>query len=472
MDLSQICLRIAHWVIDVARSLAMATGRSNPSDLSCPNLLQRRPAREIALSTQSVAEDRFMVAAESPRVFDAHTPIVLTGRDFADHKFEWYRWMLEEAPVCLGKISVMKVHLVARYDDCRSVLGDPRFIRNRGRAKGKGDGPLPFPLPKSVAALAQSMILEDDPEHRRLRNLVNKAFTPHSVERLTGRVESYSHELIDQLEKRPSVDLLADFARPVPTRVIADMVGISADEALEFQRGLGVLTTGLTGFGILRTLLWDLRRTARFVKELVARKRQKPGDDILSQLIHAEEDGDRLTEDELTAMVFLLIVAGFETTLHLITNGARTLIEQPDSVGRLGAEPGLWDSAVQEIVRYRGPIHGTKMNYAVEDVTLHGVTIEKGAAVMPMLGAANLDPRAFDNPEIFEIDRSPNHHLGFGYGKHFCLGRQLALMETRVALQTLFERCPNTRLTVDSAELEIARLPGWHRHTQLPVALK
>jgi cytochrome P450 len=410
-----------------------------------------------------------MVAAGSPLVLDSRTPISLTGREYVHHKYEWYRWMLEEAPVCVGKISVMKIHLVSRYEDCRSVLGDPRFIRNRGRAKGKGDGPLPFALPKSVAALAQSMIVTDDPEHRRLRNLVNKAFTPHAVDRLSARVEGYSHDLIDRLAKKSSIEFIEDYARPIPTRVIAEMVGISQEEALEFQRGLGVLTKGLTGFGLLRTILWDLRGTARFVRSLVARKRRDPGDDILSALIHAEEEGQRLTEEELVAMVFLLIVAGFETTLHLITNGARTLIEHPASLDRLIAEPELWDSAVQEIVRYRGPIHGTKVIYPTEDVTLHGVTIKKGSAMMPVLGAANMDPRAFDRPESFEIDRSPNHHLGFGHGPHFCLGRQLALMETRVALKTFFERCPQARLGVDGAELEIARMPGWHRHVRLPV---
>ena len=411
------------------------------------------------------------VTTRASRVFDVNRPIDLAGRDFADNKFDWYRWMLEEAPVCRGRISVMKIVLISRYDDCRSVLGDRRLVRNRGLARGKSANPLPFPMSKAVAALAKSMIIEDDPQHRRLRSLVNKAFTPHAVLRLASRVEAISEEVLETLPKQRPFDLLADYARPIPTRVIAQMVGISRDEAAEFQRGLGVLTNGLTGFGILKTMLWDLRRTARFVRSLVARKRKQPGDDILSALIDAEEDGDRLCEDELVAMVFLLIVAGFETTLHLITNGVRTLIEHPQSLDRLRAEPDLWDSALQEIVRYRGPIHGTKLVYPMEDVTFHGVAIKRGSAVMPVLGAANLDPRTFDEPEVFQIDRSPNHHLGFGYGPHFCLGRQLALMETGVALRTLFGRFSNARLAVDPRQLDIARLPGWHRHARLPVVL-
>lgn len=411
------------------------------------------------------------MAAATPLVFDASRPIDLGGAGFNDHAYDCYRWMLEEAPVCAGRVSVVKLMLVSRYDDCRMLLTDERFVRNRGRARGRGSSPFPFPLPKSVAALTRSMILEDDPEHRRLRNLVNKAFTQRSVGRLSDRVEELSHELLDALERQGGFDLLESYSRPIPTRVIAEMVGVSGEDVGPLHAGLGVLTKGMSGFALVRTLLWDLRRTANFMRDLIARKRAEPGDDILSGLIQAEEEGDRLNEDELVAMVFLLIVAGFETTLHLITNGVRTLIEHPDQLERLRAEPELWDSGVQEIVRHRGPIHGTKLMYATEDVRLHGVTIRKGTPVMPMLGAANHDPRVFEKPDAFDIARSPNPHLGFGFGSHFCLGRQLALMETRIALKTLIGRYPNVRLAVDPSALEIARMPGWHRHRSLPVAL-
>ncbi len=413
-----------------------------------------------------------MAAPAIPLVFDASRPINLGAPDFVQHKYDWYRWMLEEAPVCQGKFSVVKITLVARYEDCRMVLTDERFVRNRGRAKGNENAsPIPFPLPRSVKALARSMILEDDPEHRRLRNLVNKAFTARAVGRLSDRVEEISCELLDALGKRGTVDLLETYARPLPTRVIAEMVGLPKADVAEFDYSMRVLTKGFSGLGLLRTLLWDLRATNRFIRRLIGRKRAEPGDDILSGLIEAEEDGDRLSEDELVAMVFLLIIAGFETTLHLITNGVRTLLEHPDQLQRLRAEPELWDSAVEEIVRHRGPIHGTKLQYAKEDVTLHGITIKRGTPIMPLLGAANHDPRVFEKPDDFDIARSPNHHLGFGFGMHFCLGKQLALMETRVALKNLIERYPDLRLAVDPSELAIVSLPGWHRHESLPAVL-
>jgi cytochrome P450 len=414
-----------------------------------------------------------VTSAGRARTFDTSTPIDLGSRDFAQNKYDWYRWLLANAPACRGRISLLRVNLVAGYEDCRSLLTDPRFHRNRSRATGKGSSPLPFPLPKPVAALARSMIIEDDPEHRRLRGLVSKAFTPRAVARLSDRVADLCHELLDPLERRGEpFDLLADYARPVPSRVIAEMVGVSKADMHHFSAGVRVLSEGLSGWAIVRTLLWDLRSTSRFMRELIARKRAEPGDDILSHLIHAEEEGDRLTHDELLSTVFLLIIAGFETTLHLITNGVRTLLEHPDQLDRLRAEPALWESAVEEILRHRGPVHGTKPLYPSEDVTLHGVTFRRGSATMPLLAAANHDPEVFADPDRFDVSRDPNRHLAFGFGAHFCLGAQLARMETRIALRSLFERNPSLRLAVDPSELVIQRAPGWHRHESLPVSLR
>jgi len=413
-----------------------------------------------------------MATAAIPSGFDVSRPIDLGGADFAQHKYDWYRWLLAEEPVCQGKISVLKLNLVSRYEDCRLVLTDDRFVRNRGRAKGKESAnPLPIPMPRSIAAISRSMIYEDDPQHRRLRNLVNKAFTSRAVGRLSDRVEQISCELLDDLGKRGRVDLLETYSRPVPTRVIAEMVGLPSADTDEFKNSMRVLTNGFSGIGIIRTLFWDLRAANKFMRRLIARKRAEPDDDILSKLIEAEEDGDRLSEDELVAMVFLLIIAGFETTLHLITNGVRTLLEHPEQLERLRAEPELWDLAIEEIVRHRGPVHGTKPQYATEDVTLHGVTIKRGTPIMPLLGAANHDPRVFDAPDQFDITRSPNHHLGFGFGMHFCLGKQLALMEARIALKNLVEHYPDLHLAVAPSELRIANVPGWHRHENFPVVL-
>ncbi len=422
-----------------------------------------------------------MAAESSLRApeFRPDRAIDLASPDFVRNKEAWYARMREEAPVAQGRISLMRVTLVSRYEDCRFVLTDPRFVRNRARAMGKpGGGALPFPLPKSIAALATSMIYEDDPEHRRHRDLVNQAFTARRVGALEPRVESIASSLLDRLETQSqqapgrAIDLLENYARSVPMRVISEMVGIRPEEADQMEQGLTALSKGLTGARIVKTVLWDMRRTAGFIRGLIDRKRREPGDDLLTALIEAEEDGDRLTTEELVAMVFLLIVAGLETTEHLIANGIRFWIESPEVRARVDAAPERWPGAVEELVRLHGPVLGTKPVRPTEDLEIAGTRVERGTMIMPMLGAANRDPAAFDEPLRFDELRSPNPHLGFGFGAHFCLGKQLALMEARVALRRLFERFPQARFDRDPDSLAIANWPGWHRHVEMPVVLR
>ena len=415
-----------------------------------------------------------MAAPELSRRFTLDRPLDLNSQDFQNSKYDWYRSILEEQPACMGRVSIMKVGLVSRYEDCRTLLTDQDlFLRNRGRARGKPKaGPLPFPLPRSIAAVATSMILQDDPEHRRLRNLVNKAFTQRAVERLTSRVEVFTDDLLSDLDTESSIDISQHFARPIPTRVISEMMGLSGEDMKRFQDGFRILSDGLTGASMIRTLAWDLPKMSRFVRTLIKKKRQDPGEDILSRLVEAEEDGDRLNEQEIVAMVFLLIIGGFETTQHLITNSVHTLLIHPDQLARLRADPQLWPTAVDELVRHRGPIHGTKMVYPIRDISFQGVTFKRGTPMMPLIAAANHDPRVFQAPDAFDVGRTPNHHLGFGFGMHFCLGKQLALMETRIALSRLFDRFPNLHLAVDENQLTLSKQPGWHRFTQMPVRLK
>ncbi|MEO2015893.1 MAG: cytochrome P450 [Fuerstiella sp.] len=396
-------------------------------------------------------------------------PIKLNSKKFNDNKYEYYTWLREEAPVYKGKVSIINAYLLSRYDDCVGMLKDSRFVRNRSTATGGGR--MPFPMPKSVSLVAHSMILEDEPEHRRLRSLVHMAFTPRALARLEERIERLTHELLDKAERRGEVDLKQVYSLPIPVTVIGEMVGVSEEDMPKFMNGLYALTKGFSGWALFRTFFWDLRQTVKFVRGLIARKRADPQDDILTGLIQAEEEGEKLSEDELVSMVFLLIFAGYETTVHLITNGILTLLQHPDQLARLRAQPELMESAIEEILRYNGPIHGTKPAYAREDVTLHGVTIPKGSAVMPLLAAANRDPAVFENPDVFDIGRSPNHHLGFGHGIHYCMGAPLARMETKIALTNLLQRNPNLRLAVGPEQLRLQNLPLWHRYESLPVVL-
>ncbi|MEM7133331.1 MAG: cytochrome P450 [Chloroflexota bacterium] len=396
-------------------------------------------------------------------------PVNLLSSDFINNKYAYYKWLRENEPVHKGKLSIINLYFLSRYEDCVNILKDPRIVRNRTTATGGGR--FPVPLPKSVNLLINSMINEDEPEHRRLRTLVHKAFTPRRLAYLDQRIEDLTTELLDDAEKQGQVDLIEAYALPIPVTVIGEMVGVSPEEVPEFAGYMSALTSGFSGFSILRTFAWDLPKAIKFCRQLIERKRLNPADDILTGLIEAEEEGERLSEDELIAMLFLLIVAGYETTVHLITNAVQTLLAHPEQMERLRGNPDLLDSAIEEVNRFNGPIQGTKLGYPMEDITLHGVTIPKGKSIMPLLGAANHDPDEFENPEIFDIGRTPNKHLGFGQGIHYCLGAPLARIETRIALKNLLNRNANLRLAVSPDELKIQRLPGWHRHESLPVVL-
>lgn len=411
-----------------------------------------------------------MVTAQEIDQLKIKHPLNLADPDFVNNKYAYYRWFRKEAPVYKGKISVLNAYFLSRYEDCVNMLKDPRFVRNRGNATGKG-GRLPFPMPKTMRLVAENMILEDDPGHRRLRNLVHKAFTPRALRKLESRIEALTHELLDSAPTGQEIDLIETYAHPIPVTVIAEMVGVEATDVPEFAGYMTALASGFSGWKILRTAFLDMPKAVKFARKLIEYKRHHPGDDIMTGLIQAEEEGETLTEDELVSMVFLLIIAGHETTVHLITNSLVTLLQHPTDLERLRAEPELTESAVEEVLRYNGPVQSTKPEYPSEDITLHGVSIPRGSTVMPLLGAANHDPTVFENPERFDITRSPNRHLGFGQGIHYCLGAPLARIETRIALDNLFERHPNIRLAVPAEDLAFQKIPGWHRYQSLPVVL-
>lgn len=399
-------------------------------------------------------------------------PITLGSEEFVADPQAHYAWLRENAPVYAGRIVALTeqdVWMVSRYADCKTVLTDDRFQR-----APEGKSAMTAELPEHMRLLStDSLLYKDDPDHRRLRKLVVKPFTPKAIEHLGGRVGELAHGLIDDLEQQDTVDLREAFALPIPSTIISEMVGVEEAHRDRFHRGMQALFGGFAEFG---GESWndEAKALIDFVRELIARRRTEPGEDILTGLIQAEEDGDRLDDDELVAMVFVLISAGYETTYSLITSAVVTLLDHPDQLARLRAAPddeGLWRGAIDEIVRYTSPVGGTEALTAAEDVTWYDQTIPAGAIVFPILGAANRDPEAFEQPDVFDITRHPNNHLGFGHGVHFCLGANLARMETRVALGVLLDRSPNLRLAVDRAELVFEPVPLLVRYRELPVHL-
>ena len=405
--------------------------------------------------------------------FAPKLPIDINSRAFIENCYPTFDWLLEHDPVHRGRFGVMRCYLVSRYDDCLTLLKDKdRVSRNRSRAKGK-PGKGGYPVPGPLRHFVSSMINTDDPEHRRLRNLVHRAFTPRALARLEGRIEALTQELLDAaLREGEVVDLIQAYALPIPVTVISEMMGVDTQDISLFTNGVSFMSQGFGAWSILRALAWDLPRLDRFVRRLIASKRASPGEDILSGLITAEVDGDRLSEDELVAMVFLLTLAGYETTVYLITNAVLMLLLHPAQreLAVSGREP--LEGAIEETLRFHGSVWGTEANYALEDIELSGGVLPKGSMVFPLLGAANRDPRVFERPEVFDVARTPNKHLGFSQGVHYCIGAPLARMETRIALEHLFARTPKLELAVAPEQLKIQPTALMRRYTALPVRLR
>lgn len=405
--------------------------------------------------------------------FKPRLPINFLKQQERQDCFAIFDWMLEHEPVHKGKASVMGVYYVARYADCVTLLKDrDLFTKERGKSKGKeaGGG---YPVPKHVRHLTATMINSDDPRHKRLRNLVQQAFTPKVLSKLDDRIGTIVDDTIDQISAGPRTDLMTDFALPIPAKVICEMVGVNEEEAPHFIEATRILTRGLRGWRIIKTVLWDLKQLDKLSRRIIARKRHEPAEDILTGLIHAESDGDRLDEDELVAMVLLIVLAGFETTIGLISNTVLMLLLHPEQLELARSDASMMDAAIEETLRFHAPVYGTEILYALQDVTLSGVTIPKGSAIFPLVGAANRDPRAFDAPQTFDITRPHrSRHLGFGLGIHHCLGAPLARMETKIAVQRLFETFPNLHLDVPPDALDVASVPFMRRYTSLPLSLR
>ena len=295
------------------------------------------------------------------------------------------------------------------------------------------------------------------PDHTRLRTLVHKAFTPRLIENMQERIRSLADELLDAVEARGRMDVIRDFALPLPTTIIAEMLGVPARDRSRFHRWSNALVSSTSSlWGTLKTLP-HVMAFLRYIGKLVKARQAAPKEDLASALVMAHEAGDRLSEDELVAMIFLLLVAGHETTVNLIGNGVLALLEHTGQMERLRDDPGLIRPAVEEFLRYDPPVHLASERYAREDVTLGGVTIARSEMVHPLLGSANRDELQFVRPDDLDIAREPNRHVAFGQGVHYCLGAALARMEGQIAVNTLLRRMPELRLAVPRHALRRAR---------------
>jgi cytochrome P450 len=347
--------------------------------------------------------------------------------------------------------------LVTRYEDVAGVLKNKSFAKDPLNAQDMEQRARNQWVPGFLKPLEQNMLDLDDPDHRRLRILVSKAFTPRLIERLRGRVEAICQELLDAMERKGSAELVRDYALPLPATVIAELLGIPASDHRKFHRWSNRIVSISSGRDVWRALPAAVA-FVRYLRKMSERRRISPEDDLISALVQAEEEGHKLSQDELLAMSFLLLVAGHETTVNLIASGTLALIEHPEQLEEIEADPQLIKLAVEELLRYTSPVEIATERYAGQDLEVSGMEIPRGELVLAVLGSANRDERFFDEPDALHLGRDPNKHLAFGRGGvHHCLGAPLARMEGQIAITALLRRFPNLSLGAEAESLRWRR---------------
>jgi len=368
--------------------------------------------------------------------------------EFVANPYPTYHRLRAEDPVHRSPLGFW---VLTRYEDVVAALRDPRFAKEAIAAFVAARFGIAPP------GIGLSMLDRDPPDHTRLRGLVSKAFTPRVVETLRPHIQQIVDGLLDRVEGAGSMDLIENFAYPLPVIVICEMLGVPVEDrerfkgwGLDIARGLDAIMLPPDS-EVTRRSAAARSALSNYFRELIAERRASPRADMLSALIAAEEAGDKLSEEELLATCILLLVAGHETTVNLIGNGTLALLRHPDQFRRLREAPELIASAVEELLRYDGPVQRTA-RIPSEDVMIAGCPIAKGELVMPFIGAADRDPAQFPDPDRLDITRADNRHIAFGWGIHFCLGAPLARVEGQIAINTLLQRLPKLALATDKPE--------------------
>lgn len=324
-------------------------------------------------------------------------------------------------------------------------------------------------MPKVIRTLANSMLSMDDPGHKRLRDIVDEAFRRRAVLGMEPHIQGMGDKLADELFTEGSpCDLVDRYARKLPLSVICELLGLPSDDRPKFIAWASGFTrfTGALGFlGAIPNMLAMRRYMERHVETV----RQSGCDGLIAEIVRVEKEGGQISRDEIVAMIFLLLFAGHETTTHLISGSVHELLKNPDLRDWLQQDWSRLDLAVEEFLRFVTPVQFTKPRYVRHDVELDGIRLCKGDKVMAMLAAANMDPLANAHPERLDLQRRPNRHIAFGTGIHFCLGHQLARLEAKCALKSLFQRWPGLKLAVDESEIRWRRRPGFNALERLPV---
>ena len=334
--------------------------------------------------------------------------------------------------------------VVTRHQEALTTFRDFRFIRDQANLMSAGVAPR---RPVPMRGFGRDLPEMDPPDHTRLRKLVSLAFTPRMVRRFERRTTELADDILARARPRGEIELISEYATVLPIMIVSEFLGIPLDDVMRTREHLHTLTMdGLAGPGSTQATAWR----ARFIRDLeavIVARRADPRDDLVTALARAEQDGDVLSHDELIAMIFLLLIAGFMTTVNLIGNGTLALLRNPDQLDRLRRAPAMADTAIEELLRYDSPLELSPVCFAATDLELGGTMIPKGAPVRVLISSANRDERVFSDPDTLDLTRAPCPHLSFGQGIHHCLGAPLARLEGKIALLRLLEHAPNVRLS-------------------------
>jgi cytochrome P450 len=388
-----------------------------------------------------------MPPVPSSEIFDFFLP------EFRQNPYTFYKRLRETDPVHWGisfEPGIAAMWHIARYSDILQILRDQRFTHQAPPGDSAGSVSVDIDDPRQLyfSLSRLSLLFADPPAHTRLRTLVSRAFTPRMIESLRPRVEATASALLQTAQQRGRLDVINEYALPLTITIIAEMLDVPPEGRAQLTSWASVLIRAVDckqSADIYAAAAQVSMEIFQYFNELLARRRQAPGSDLLSQMLIAHDQSDRLSETELIVTATTLLVAGHETTVNLIGNGTRALLLYPDQLALLRQRPDLMPSAIEELLRFESSSQMAS-RYATDDIKVGGTTIQRGQIVNLLLGSGNRDPEAFSDPDRLDITRKENRHLAFGMGIHYCLGAPLARLEGQIAIGLLLQQFPSLRL--------------------------
>ncbi len=398
----------------------------------------------------------------------------LYSQQFARNAYDIFKRIRHENPIFqqTGLDGATPIWFLSRFRDIEAMLKDDQhfvldyrlvidpeeFARYRGSMAGVMD------------MVNSHLLTKEGEDHRRLRSLVTMAFTPRRISDMRPRIQQIADELLDKIEANGQMDLVEKYAFPLPIIVIAELLGIPAEDRDQFRTWSDIFVKPAMTPDEQTQFIQMAMELVSYLQELFEERRKTPRNDLISALLHAEEAGDKLSTEELFSMIVLLIVAGHETTVTLIGNATVALLTHPGVMARLREHPEEMPKAVEEFLRFDPPVDRAITRIVAEDVEVGGHQFHRGELVIGLLGSANRDDEQFQNEDRLEIDRDNRSHLAFGRGAHYCLGAPLARLEAEIALNTLLRRLPGLHLATEKDELEYREVPLFHAFSHIPVA--